>query len=285
LETSSQKDSNPRPQAVIHADLDGAKHIYQHHNWAWDYKDDSLFVSGLSNLLNFFDYNEVKATLFTIAEDLQNPQKRDLLEDAASRGHEIASHSLTEKERQIIESRELLEKHLGIEVQGFRAPAYSIDRECLELLEKYNYEYDSSVFPNANFANLIDTLSISEKPFALMPGSNLFELPLPQYKPAPFPFHPCYSLLLGRKYFDWGFNRFRKKSLPLIFLFHLTDFSEPLPTERLRGLASKIYTLSHISLHKKMQKCEYMIKRVKKEYETVTTNELINGYKRKNISS
>ncbi|HUS87970.1 MAG TPA: carbamoyltransferase C-terminal domain-containing protein, partial [Desulfosporosinus sp.] len=277
--------SKERPRAVVHVDLDGAAHIYQAHGWTYDYPDDPLFETGIKNMLDFFEKNGVKATLFTIASDLEDSRKRELLQEAANLGHEIASHSLThpffydlthgEKQLQIYESKEKIEKHLGTSVKGFRAPNYQVDRECLELLADYGYKYDSSVFPSQKWAKRLATPSLEQAPHQPLYNCPIIEFPLPQYRPAPFPFHPSYSLILGNRYFKWGMARYRKTGHPLVLLFHLTDFSVPLPPERLRGISSRIYTLSHLSSEIKTARCQLMFDQVKEVYKLTETNSLL----------
>lgn len=269
------------PNAVVHIDLDGAPHIFQSHGWNYTATDDPLFRTGLKNALSFLARNEIKATLFVIGDDTRDPEKRELLQEAVSQGHEIASHSLThrnlaevdteEKRREVAESKSVLETTLGTQVYGFRAPSYSIDRECIDLLDEHEYLYDSSVFPTAHFVNRVGAVAPLGGPARLFYGRSIVELPLPAYRPAPFPFHPCYSLILGDHYFKWGLRRFRKSELPLVFLFHLTDFSEPLPAERLPSLRSKIFTLSHLSVARKIQRCQAMLDLVRARYAVVPT--------------
>lgn len=280
---------NNGKKAVVHVDMDGARHIYKYHGWDYNFNDDPLFESGFRNLLDFLDQNNIKATLFTIASDLDDPQKLDLFTEAVKKGHEIASHSLShpkfnklnenEKRIEIEGSREKIESLLGVTVKGFRTPSYLIDRDVLELLDEYGYEYDSSVFPTPQFANLLETTSLLDKPYRPLYDRELIELPLPQYKPAPFPFHPSYSLILGKRYFEWGFNRFQKNNFPFVLLFHLTDFAEKLPAERLDGLYSRLYTLSHKNAEIKIKHCRSILEKVNEQYQIVQTSELLRELK------
>jgi carbamoyltransferase len=82
-------------------------------------------------------------------------------------------------------------------------------------------------------------------------------------------------LLFGKRYFQFGLNRFRKTEQPLVLLFHLTDFANPLPGERLPNFASKIYTLSHLPSEKKIQQCQEMYTVVKDEYQVTDTASLL----------
>ena len=57
---------------------------------------------------------------------------------------------LKQFENEIKYSVAILGKITGEKVRGFRAPTFSISNEtiwALEILKKYNFDYDSSVFP------------------------------------------------------------------------------------------------------------------------------------------
>lgn len=257
-----------RPFAVVHLDLDGGAHVYRAHGWRYDSGDDPLFETGLRNALDFFDKAGVRATLFVIAEDLASPRKLSLLRDAVRRGHEVASHSVThrllttlpreEKRREIGDSRARLSQSLGVEVSGFRAPGFAIDSEALNLIAEAGYRFDSSLFPGR--ASVAD---------------GLLELTMPAYRPLPFPFHPSYSLVLGTWYFRTGLRLARGTGAPLVLLFHLTDFADPLPDSLLPHRLARIYTLSHIDGAAKRSRCERMLQRAARDYEFVATNRLV----------
>ncbi len=261
---------------MIHLDMDGGAHIFHAHGWDYQFQDDPLFVTGLRRGLDFFERMKARATLFVIAEDLDDPRKRELLQEAARRGREIASHSLThrklttlardEKRREIFESRARLASELGVEVCGFRAPGFELDRESLELIDEAGYTYDSSLFPSADFARRIGVDQLSASPHRPLDGRQLVEMPMPAYSPLPVPFHPCYSLVLGEWYFRLGLRMFRRTGAPLTLLFHLTDFADPLPEDRLPNLMARIYTLSHLSAETKLRRCERMLRLVQREY-------------------
>jgi hypothetical protein len=274
-------------RAAIHIDLDGATDIFRVHGWKYSGETDPLFESGLRNALDFFDQNGVRATLFVIAQDLEDKRKRKFLEDAVRRGHEIGSHTIThrhltklsrdEKRDEIFCSRERLSAALGVEVLGFRAPGFYIDRESLELIAAAGYRYDSSTFPNADFARKVGAASLSPLPNRPLAGRELIEFCLPAHDPLPFSFHPCFSLLVGTPYFRIGLRRFAKREAPMILLFHLTDFADPLPSSCLPGLAGRIYTLSHLSVRRKLRACSQMLQLVKDRFEVVPTEELLAG--------
>ncbi|MEM7236104.1 MAG: polysaccharide deacetylase family protein, partial [Planctomycetota bacterium] len=276
-----------RSSAVIHVDLDGARHIYRHHRWDYPWDDDPLFTSGMENLLSFLEENSLKATLFTIAEDLDDPAKRAWIDKAVAAGHEIASHSLThpefdeltltQKQHELVESKRKLEDELGVEVRGFRAPSYQIDRDMIDTLVDAGYQYDSSTYANRDFAERLGVPAIQPHPYQPFLDHDFVEMPLPE-SGLPFPFHPSYSLLLGNAYFNWGLGKFAKKKLPLVLLLHLTDFADPLPRERRKGPQSfkkKVFTLSNKSAATKRSKLKGMIESVRRKFELTTTDQVL----------
>jgi hypothetical protein len=284
-------ESSRPPAATVHLDLDGAQDIYEGHGWGYTHHDDRVFETGFRNFLDFFAANGVRATLFVVARSLDDPRKRALIEEAVRHGHEIASHSLTHdyltgldtagKRREIDESRRRLESELGVRVRGFRAPGYRIDRESLEILADCGYEYDSSAWPTSKAASaLATTVAVLSAPHYPISGSPFVEWSMPEYRPYPVPFNPSYSLLLGNWYFRQGLRRFRRSGRPLAMLFHLIDLSAPLPAEQLRGLRSKIFTLSTISAERKLQRCQEMLDLVCSQYRVMSTPDAIDEWRR-----
>ncbi len=277
--------NSKRIPAAIHLDLDGAAHIYRVHGWTYEAANDPLFETGLRHALEFFDRAQVRATLFVIAEDLDSPHKRELIKEAVSRGHEIASHSYThrklttldrgEKQREIFASRERLEKELGVEVHGFRAPGFHIDREALELIDAAGYAYDSSAFPNLAFARRLGVAKISAAPHCPLADHAIVELPLPLYAPLPFPFHPCYSMVLGTWYFRTGLRWFRRTGAPLVLLFHVADLTDPFPYRDLHDWKANVYSLPHVSGKQKQLLCQDMLDIVRQRYCFVDTTSLL----------
>jgi peptidoglycan/xylan/chitin deacetylase (PgdA/CDA1 family) len=265
--------------AVIHVDLDGAAEIYQAHGWEYPAAGDPLFDTGLRRALDFFDATKVRATFFVIARHLDDPVKRELLQEARRRGHEFASHTVThralttltsdEKRREIFESRDRIEAVLGTAPAGFRAPGFHMDAESLALLADAGYRYDSSMFPGAK---------VPQCPHRPFDGRALLELSMPGCAPLPLPFHPCYSLILGMGYYRLALRRFLGRNAPLVFLFHLTDFADPLPDSYLAGWRSRFYTLSHLSGEHKRERCSRMLNAVRQSFRIVTTQELLANY-------
>jgi len=267
----------PSAAAAIHVDLDGARHIYRAHGWRYDWADDPLFESGLRAALDFFEREQVTATLFVIAEDLLDPRKRVLLDEAVRAGHEIASHSVTHqrltllsreaKRREIFESRSRLMDAFGVEVTGFRAPGFHSDVECLELIGEAGYAYDASMLDGRDRRR--------HGPHPPLLDNPLIELPVPSAGPFALPFHPSYSLVIGSWYFRAGLESYRRRGAAFVLLFHLTDFADPLPRTRTRGCQQRIFTLSHLPGDRKRARSAAMLERVRRSFLIVSTTSLL----------
>lgn len=274
-----------KPVATVHVDLDGASAIYTAHGWPYPHDTDPLFESGLENLLILLDTLDIKATLFVIAADLDDSRKCELLRKAVARGHSIGCHSWThrrltglahaEKLREIRDSRGRISRVLGVPVDGFRAPYFDMDGETLRMVADAGYRYDTSLFPGRRIPADNGGFETGQLPGQLWPDRKLIELPLPRYAPLPVPFHASYSLVLGNWYFRLGLWRFRHSCAPLVLLFHLTDFADPLPRTLRRGCKSTFFTLSWLTGATKQQRCTRMLTEVTRHYRLVDTATLI----------
>jgi peptidoglycan/xylan/chitin deacetylase (PgdA/CDA1 family) len=274
-----------RPTCVVHIDLDGYADICRVHGWPFVGPRDVIFESGLRSALAFLARNEITATLFTIAQNVRDSLKKELLRECVGQGHEIGSHSVThrkltalprsEQRSEIFESRAMLEQSLGVAVRGFRAPGFSIDGHALGMLESAGYCYDCSLFPDARTSRRTGLGKISARPHLLGSSRRLLELPMPAHAPLPVPFHPSYSLVLGMQYFRMGIRRARRTGAPLLLLFHLTDFADPLPDEALPNWKAKFYTLSFLTAAEKARRCAQMLDLVRRDYRVVTTADLL----------
>jgi peptidoglycan/xylan/chitin deacetylase (PgdA/CDA1 family) len=270
------------PPAVIHVDLDGLVEIYRTRGWVATSTRDSIYETGLRAALDLFEREKITATLFLIADSLDDPAKRELVDEAIRRGHEIACHTMShrvltqlssaDKQDEIERGRKTIEDRLGIAVSGFRAPGYRLDRESADLLEANGFAYDASAFPTRAFAERLEVpitaLQAPSRPFT---NGRLIELPMPDYRPLPTPFNPSYALLLGMRYFQTGLTAFRRRGTPLVLLFHLIDFSSPVAPAELRGLRSRLFTLSTRSSSSKMRACERILALVREKYAVTTT--------------
>jgi len=109
-------------------------------------------------ILDLLDRYHVRATFAVLGSVAE--EHPELVREIYDRGHEVASHAWSHKtlydlgkeafEDEIRRSVELLESITGVSPVGFRAPSFSIDNStkwAFEILEKYGFEYDASIFP------------------------------------------------------------------------------------------------------------------------------------------
>lgn len=236
---SEPKDSQPArtgARAFIHVDMDGLDAIFRAHNARWRGGPDAFYRSAVDHALAVFASCNVTATFFAIGQDVQDPSKRASLDAIVAAGHRIGSHSLThaylhrlpesDVVREVAESKARLEDALGVRVDGFRAPGYSITYRALEAARDAGYRYDSSAFPTYAFRTRLGLQRLHPEPFQLWADVPFFEVPLPA--PAPFlpHWHPCYAFELGSWYFTRGLRGHFARYDHATILFHLTDFAE-----------------------------------------------------------
>ena len=115
-------------------------------------KNSTSIGSNLQQATNNENSKKVRTTFFVlgwIAERLPG-----LVREIFDRGHEIASHgyshnlcskcSRDELQKDLSESKKLLEDITGSVVNGYRAPSFSIDNDTLKIIEAGGYLFDSS---------------------------------------------------------------------------------------------------------------------------------------------
>ena len=117
-------------------------------------KDTFQGVENLDNILDIFKKHKVRVTLFVTGHVLE--LYPDLIKKWAKE-HEIGCHNyvhtpldeidLSHRERQIKKFVSIYKSIFKEYPKGFRAPRNIIDNEQFEILERYNFIYDSSVIP------------------------------------------------------------------------------------------------------------------------------------------
>ena len=118
----------------------------------------SRVEKNFSKLLEIFAEHGVQVTCFVLG--WVGERFPHLVQEAAARGHEIASHGyghrlVYQQSRQdfyddVRRARLLLEDVAGVPVLGYRAPGFSTTTDTpwfFDALAEAGYQYDSSVFP------------------------------------------------------------------------------------------------------------------------------------------
>ena len=109
-------------------------------------------LDGFDEYMKIMDRHGIKNTLFTIGE--LAPKIADRLRPCLASGHDLAMHSYShipplqvspeQFREEIRRAKDRLTELFGVEIKGFRAPCFSMDRERLEVLRELGFRYDSS---------------------------------------------------------------------------------------------------------------------------------------------
>ena len=269
-------------KACLHVDLDGLEHIIRLHNSPTNIPSNKclmdFFISGVENSLILFEKYNVKATYFLIASDLANNKKSEVVKTIINKGHYIGSHSFyhnklnclnkNEKEHEIIFSKKKIEDKLGIEVKGFRAPSFLLDKESISLINEAGYYYDSSLFSN-------QATKYSKNRYILYEG--LYELFLPRLASPLPPFHASYTYFLSPLYLELSLSFYRKH--PLVYLFHLTDFSEQISRHEKINFIIRLAANTSRKSASKLEHCSKLLNIIKKNYEIIPSLNIIDELK------
>lgn len=275
-----------RTPLAIHVDLDGATHIFRAHGQAFKGPTDSIYASGMETMLALFEEHGVRATLFVIAEDVRDALKRPLIAQALARGHELASHTLThpnllrtsraDKERELVDSKAVIEDAFGARVTGFRAPGYAMDAESLGILGRAGYLYDSSAFPTAEFARRFQcTVHELKEPRRFERFDGLIELPLPGPAPNAMPLGPSLSLAFAIPAARWTLWRASKRGIATALLFHLIDFAAPIERAYRGDARLALFTLSTRSAAAKRRACSRLLRFARARFSLTPTLDLL----------
>lgn len=109
-------------------------------------------MDGMDEYLKILDRHGIKSTLFTVGE--LAPRIAERLRPHIAGGHTLALHSYAHIAPMSISVEQFREKIrrakarmgelFGVDVVGFRAPCFSMDKERLNVLRELGFRYDSS---------------------------------------------------------------------------------------------------------------------------------------------
>jgi polysaccharide deacetylase family protein (PEP-CTERM system associated) len=187
-----------------------------------------------NRLLELFAETGVTATFFVLGWVAERIPR--LVSQIGAAGHEIASHGSAHRliydqtraafREDVRRSKHVLEDSAGVEVQGFRAPSYSVTPRtlwALDILIEEGYRYDSSIFPIHH-----DRYGIPESarhPFSVTrPAGSLIEVPASTIRWGPLNLPVGgggYFRLLPYGWTQWGINRLNhREGMPAVFYLH-----------------------------------------------------------------
>ena len=231
-------------------------------------------------LLDIFDEERVQVTCFFLG--WIGEKYPDLVREAATRGHEVASHgyahrlvfeqTCAEFGEDVRRSRLLLEDIAGVSVLGYRAPGFSTTKQTpwfFDILAEVGYQYDSSVFPAPRGHG--GMREGRREPHRIGKDQNLIEIPISVAdllgKPMCF-FGGGYL----RVFPYWLISRMSKQVLaegrPVVFYIHPREIdpSHPrLPMSRRRQFKSYV----------NLENTETKVRRVLRDFPVTTFKNLI----------
>lgn len=118
----------------------------------------SRVVANTQRVLDLFDVHQAKGTFFFVG--WVAARFPHLVREVQTRGHELACHSYwhrtvyslspEEFREDTRRAKRVIEDAAGVAVQGYRAPSWSITKECLwalDILAEEGFTYDSSIYP------------------------------------------------------------------------------------------------------------------------------------------
>jgi len=139
-----------------------------------------LIEESVSRVLALLKNKGVPATFFVTGKVAEKYPEiiRELAKDYEIECHSYDHELLYDKEynyyfKDIKKNKEILERIIGKKVFGFRAPCFSLNQKSMyliEILEKLDFQYDSSLAPGKNF--------YKRAPFEISGNGRLTEFPL-----------------------------------------------------------------------------------------------------------
>jgi polysaccharide deacetylase family protein (PEP-CTERM system associated) len=211
------------------------------HDWTrWE----SRVERNTEILLALFESRQIQGTFFVlgwIAE--RHPH---LIRKIAEAGHEIACHgyghrpistqSRAEFRADVRRAKALLEDLTGSEVEGYRAPTYSITSQtlwALETLIEERFRYDSSIFPI--YHDRYGIPNAERFPHVVRcPAGEIIEFPPSTVRIAGHNLPVAgggYFRLIPYPIFRWGLRRVNfREGKPVIFMVHSWEVDPAQPT-------------------------------------------------------
>lgn len=140
------------------------------------YPVDLDLMDGFDEYIRILDRYGIKSTLFTLG-NLASPFTERLKAHLAN-GHRLALHnydhvapmsvSVEQFRENLLRAKDRMRKLFNVDVTGFRAPCFSMDRARLDVLQELGFRYDSS---HLNFLSARHTVDLDLQDYqSLRPG-------------------------------------------------------------------------------------------------------------------
>ena len=245
-------------------------------------------MDGLEEYLKILDRHQIKSTLFTVG-DLA-PRIADRLCGHIANGHRIALHSYSHVAPMTVpveqfrdntrEAKERMQNLFGVEISGFRAPCFSMDKDRLEILRELGFQYDSSYldYQPARHTVKLDLRNFRQLRKSIFRRENFYEFGLSKEKVfgLPFPISGGGYVRLS----NWGFIKtliqyhIHKNDYYVFYLHPFELTKQKVPFVKELKAYDKFYIKQGIqSYGRRVEKIIQMLK--KDGYEFVTFEQLV----------
>ena len=232
-------------------------------------------VNGIEKILDLLRKNNTKATFFVVGELLKF--KPEILDKIIENDHDIAFHTMKHTRIDIPNFKEIFENEIkefneltGGRSKGFRAPSFSLNEKSswiIDVLEKNNYIFDSSVVPAKT--SLYGIPNAPHFPYKILSNSletsntsgKIIEFPLMVTKilgksiPVGGGF---YLRTLPYKIIKNSFDSYQKQNIPGVFYIHSWELTpEYMPKIK---MSKKDDFITYHNLEKSYSKMEKLLK-------------------------
>ncbi len=222
----------------------------------------------VDRILEMLDRHDVKATFFTLGWVAD--RYPGLVRAIVDQGHELASHGYGHERANLLNAAQFRDdveraKHVledlgGVEVQGYRAPSFSIGTAnwwAFQTLEQAGYRYSSSIYPIRH-----DHYGMPSAPrFAHRVRENLIEIPVTTVRLFD---HNLPSS--GGGYFrlyPYALSRWLLKQVnevdrqAAVFYFHPWEIDAGQP--RVPGIGAKTRFRHYVNIHRMQDRLEHLL--------------------------
>lgn len=249
---------------------------------------DTDLTDGFEEYIKILNRHGIKSTLFTVGDFA--PKIADRLRTQLAQGHHLALHSFSHvppmsvpldtfrQETQDAKAR--MKELFGVNVVGFRAPCFSLDKDRLNILKELGFSYDSS---HLGFRAARHTVNLDLDDFqtvrdGIFRNDHFYEFSLSREKV----FGKMFPVSGGGyvRLSHWGFiktliSHYIHRNNYYVFYLHPFELTkQKVPFLKELKLYDKYY-ISH-GIHSYKRRIEQIIRMLKKRgYEFVTFEQLV----------
>lgn len=188
---------------------------------------DHLTLDHLDDYINLVTSLDVPLSIFAVGKTIEHhPNAIGKLSNALDVEFHLHSyqHDISKTydfETELEKGIDAYRDFFGQKPRGYRAPQGNINETELDVLDKYGFDFDSSVFPSYR-PGVYNNLDAPLTPYRPNSIDSLVEIPVAAVPRLRIPISQSYLKLLGKPYWQY----LERVSLPDILVFdsHLQDF-------------------------------------------------------------